>query len=360
VVPLADLERIYVRLPNWVGDVLLATPFLMGLRRAAPQAEVVAHGKAHNLRLLSHEGLWTSEVVLGPRGRGARRWAWPWREGRRVRLEAGPCDLAVLLPNSFSSALVARAVGARHRVGYGLNGRSWLLTETLPVQKTGRLRPIPMVDYYLGLLTALGASTDGLPRRPVLSSPPGAAEEAKAFLESQGIGPADRVWAINVGGSWETKRWIPEHAGKLARALRERGQTPLMLWGPGEEGLAARAREAAGGELPGAGAMVPLRSLLAVLERCEMMVTTDSGPRHFGIAAGIPVIVVVGSTHPGYTHVDYPDYRILCEEVDCWPCHLKHCPIDFRCMHLLTANRVMAAGDQLLADTAARSAGGAP
>jgi len=98
--------------------------------------------------------------------------------------------------------------------------------------------------------------------------------------------------------------------------------------------------------------MIKLQDLTAFLQRVELMVSTDSGPRHFGVAAGAPVIVLVGGTHPDYTHVDYDRYRVLCAEVECWPCHLKTCPIDFRCMRLLTPPHVLRSGLQLLAEVA--------
>lgn len=350
--PLAGARRVYVRLPNWVGDVLLATPFLKALRRAAPGARVLLHGRKAALGVLAHEGLHDAQAPLG-------RLDGPvalLREGRRLRAEHGPPDVALLLPNSFSSALVARAAGAVRRVGYALNGRRLLLTDALPAKKEGRLRPTPMVDYYLAMLERLGASTAGIARRPSLTVTPAQRERAAAFLARTRLGQDGRpVWAINIGGSWLTKRWLPEHAGALAVRLEERGVAPLLLVGPDELDLGRAAVAAAGRPIAGADEVVPLADLAAVLERCQLLVTTDSGPRHFGVAAGIPVLVLIGSTHPGYTEVDYDALDLLCERVECWPCHLKRCPIDFRCMTRLTPDKVLAAGDRLLA-TRARSA----
>ena len=70
---------------------------------------------------------------------------------------------------------------------------------------------------------------------------------------------------------------------------------------------------------------------------------------HCAPDATVAVLVIIGPTHPGYTRVDYPPLGLLCDEVACWPCHLKRCPIDFRCMHQLTAARVLAAARRHLA-----------
>lgn len=349
---IGDARKVYVRLPNWVGDVVLATPFLRALRRAAPNAQIVLHGKKHALPVLAAEGLHDVAVPLGP-GRGVLGLI---GEGRRVARELGRPDVAFLLPNSFSSAVVARAAGARERVGYALNGRRLLLTRPLPAKKEGRLRPTPMVDYYLQLLRAVGGDTEGVARRPQLTATPEQEARVSAYLARHGIGPDVRPWAVNIGASWETKRWLPEHAGALARLLRARGVTPLLLTGPDERDLAVRAVAAAGEPIPGADEVVPLTDLVALLRRCALFVSTDSGPRHFGVAAGVPIVALIGSTHPGYTQVDYDRLELLCEQVDCWPCHLKTCPVDFRCMTRLVPEKVIAAGERLLARVAGTAA----
>lgn len=354
MVALDALQRVYVRLPNWVGDVVLATPFLRALRAAAPRAEVVAHGKPFQLSIVQGEGLFDVAAALERRGGPL----WPLREGRRLRRAHGPFDAAFLLPNSVSAGLVAWASGAPLRVGYGLNGRGALLTHALPVAREGLFRPVPMVDYYLRLLEALGADTRGVLRRPTLTAAPAAREWAEAFLARAGLdAPGARRVAINVGGSWETKQWLPEHAGALCRLLRRAGYAPLLLRGPDEGALAERVCAAAGERVPGADEVVRLGELIAVLQRCELLITTDSGPRHFGVSAGIPVLVLIGSTHPGYTAVDYPAMRLVSERVPCWPCHLKVCPLDFQCMRRLTPERVLAASEALLRDVARGAVG---
>jgi heptosyltransferase-2 len=334
VVDWQRLERIYVRLPNWVGDVVLATPFLQALRRGAPAAKILVHGKGFQLAIIAGEGTFDESLKL--------RQSWPVREGRRIREEWGVPDLALILPNSFSSALVAWASGAPLRIGYALNARGPLLTQPIRVKRQGHLRPIPMVDYYLGILRHAGLAVEDVPRVPTLTPSAEARDWAEQFLTRHRLNAtSNRVWALNIGGSWETKRWIPQHAGRLVKLLRAKGISPLLLRGPDEAELADQVCEAAGERVPGADEVVGLCELAAVLSRCELLVTTDSGPRHFGIAAGIPIVVLIGPTHPGYTAVDYDALGLLCRRVPCWPCHLKHCPVDFKCMKGLTAERVL-------------------
>ena len=348
-----ELRRIYVRLPNWVGDVVLATPFLGALRRAFPKAEIVAHGERRLFDILEGAGHYDRAIPLerppSP--------VWPYLEGRRVRRIAGACDLALVLPNSFSAALVARSLGAPRRIGYRLDARRFLLTDALPVKKEGRLRPIPMIDYYLGLLHPLGIDTTGVVKRPVLPVSDASRERVREILARQGVREGDRVWALNAGGVWETKRWIPEYLGQLVDMIVERGAKPFLLRGPDEGEIVSRARAASKAGFLGGDEVVKLGDLTAFLQRCELLVTTDSGPRHFGIAAGIPVVALIGPTHPAYTVVDHPALAIVCEEVDCWPCHLPVCPVDFRCMTRLVPEKVARACDRLLESLAASPLG---
>jgi len=188
-----------------------------------------------------------------------------------------------------------------------------------------------------------------VPRRPVLPVTAAARERVAALLSKLGVGENERIWAINAGAVWETKRWIPEYLGKLIEMIVARGARPFLLRGPAEEDVVRQARAATKASFLGGDVVVPLRDLTAFLRRCELLVTTDSGPRHFGVAAGIPIVALIGSTRPSYTLVDHPRQIVLCEEVECWPCHLPKCPLDFRCMKRLVPEKVAQACDKLLA-----------
>lgn len=320
----ATPERIYVRLPNWVGDVVMAEPALRALRRAFPEAHIAVHGKGHTFGFLRATGHYDEELKLDKSG----GLFWPIKEGRRLRARSAPFDLALIFPNSLSSALVARALGVPRRHGYNLNGRGLLLTTGLKAEKEGRLRPTPMVDYYLGLVASAGVAIDDIVRAPSLPVSAEAEAYARDFFERHGVPEREEVWAINPGGAWATKQWIPDRAADLADRIAANGARVLLLGGPDEVelGAAIRARVGTPYVFGMPEEVVPLDRLTAVLQRCRVLVTTDSGPRHFGVAAGIPVVALIGPTHPGYTGVDYDAFRVVCREVECWPCHRPVCP----------------------------------
>ncbi|MDF1667299.1 MAG: lipopolysaccharide heptosyltransferase II [Planctomycetota bacterium] len=343
--------RIYIRIPNWVGDVVMAEPFLRAIRERYPNAIIDVHGRPHLFPFIRPLGYYDEEIPL-QRSRGL---LWPIKEGLRLkRLKEEPYDLAILLPNSLSSAMIAHAMGARRRVGYRLNGRFFFLTKVLGVRKVGKLRPIPMVSYYLDLAKAVGADISKIQHCPALPVTPEAQKYAEEFLTEKGGKDGKDIWALNMGGAWVTKQWKIDHAARFCSLVIEKGHKVLLLGGPGEEGLAkevqTRVNSSAIFGMPDA--MVPLDKLVAVLKRCRILISTDSGPRHFGIAAGIPVVALIGPTHPGYTGVDYDALKVVCDQAPCWPCHLKKCPLPepehHKCMTALTGDRVFHACEELL------------
>lgn len=345
-----EKARIYIRIPNWVGDVVMAEPFLRVMRQGFPKATIDVHGRPHLFPFIRPGGYYDGEIPL-QRSKGP---LWPIKEGLRLRRIKDPYDLAVLLPNSLSSAMIIHAMGARRRVGYRLNGRFFFLTKVLGVRKVGKLRPIPMVSYYLDLAKALGLDISEVPHCPVLPETDEAKSYAEDILTKLGAKSDDEVWAINMGGAWVTKQWMVKHAARLAQLIINKGHKVLLLGGPGEEELARETRSLVNSPhifgMPET--MIPLDKLGAVLKRCRILVSTDSGPRHFGVASGVPVVALIGPTHPAYTGVDYDPMTVVCDQAACWPCHLSRCPLDGqenrKCMEALDGERVFQACLDLL------------
>jgi heptosyltransferase-2 len=337
-----DPDKIIVRIPNWVGDVVMATPALRSLRAGFPETELVLLGKPHLFPIL-HGAPWHDRVIpFRPDGS-----FYPWRLGRRLREEH--FQLALVLPNSFSSALVMWAAKIPRRVGYNLDLRGILLTDPLPVKKQGRLRPIPMVNYYLKLCHHVGCPEAG--RHLELPSSFESKARAERFFEREGLGEAKLIIALNPGAAFgPSKLWPCDYFAEVADYFMENhGARIVLLSGPDDREICFEIESLMRGPpVNTAHSIIPLQDLVAYLRRCSLLITTDSGPRHFGVAAGIPVVVVMGPTHPAYTEVEYDRYTVLLEKVDCWPCHRKRCPKDHRCMTRLLPEKVIAAAEALL------------
>lgn len=336
-------RRIVFRLPNWLGDGVMAVAAIRALRRRFPDAEVILHGKAPFESLLGDSGLF--ERFLPRRGgRGAAA-------ENAAALRALDIDVAVLLPHSFRSAWEAWRAGIPVRIGYAREGRGPLLTHALPPHRSGAaIAPVPMHHQYLELVALLGAT--GTPEDGNLGFGEEARVAADAWLARHGIGPGERPLGVNPGASFGSSKIYPSDL--LATAIeqaRHEGLGPvLILCGPGEEELA---RDIAG-RLEGDVACAadeppPLDVLKAILARCSATITTDAGPRHVATALGVPTVVLMGPTDPRFTNARLERTALLRRDVPCGPCHEKICPIDHRCMRMIPPGEVVDAVRSLLA-----------
>lgn len=345
--------KIAVFCPNWVGDMVMATPTLRAIRHCFPKAEIVAVLRSYVSEVLDGLDLVDRRIMYGaPRAdaTGAAAHAstgWPFI--RRLRHEE--FDLAVLLPNSFRSALWARLAGARRRVGYSRNGRGWLLTDALRPDPCNRPRPV--IDEYLRIASRLGCRN--LTRRMELASHPDDDRRIRDFWNEQPLGAYARsgIVCLNPGGAFgSAKHWPVTSFAELAlRLATERHKRVLVLSGPGEREnareivrLAAHPAVVTLADLP-----VSIGLTKAAIRGADLLVTTDSGPRHFAPPFKVPVVTLFGPTHTAWSETFYPRSLHLQIDVDCGPCQLRACPLKHhRCMRDLPVDWVMRAAVTLL------------
>jgi heptosyltransferase-2 len=276
-----------------------------------------------------------------------------------ARLRAGKFDMAILLPNSFRSALICKMAKTPRIVGYERDGRGFLLTDKLlPVKDKGKFVPVPIVKYYMGLAHYLGSPQRDLTLKLFVT----AYERRKAedILRrcgmdrgihrpgSNGSGP---LILINPGAQYgAAKCWLPEYFGQLAdRFIRELGATVMLSGTPKErpilEAISQSMRHAAV-DLTSKG--IALGALKEITRRCDLVVSNDTGPRHIAAAFDVPVLTIFGPTHPQWTEIYFPKERKVAVKVFCGPCQKKTCPLDHRCMTRLTPEMVYRAAVGLL------------
>ncbi|MCX5899879.1 MAG: glycosyltransferase family 9 protein, partial [Proteobacteria bacterium] len=133
------------------------------------------------------------------------------------------------------------------------------------------------------------------------------------------------------------------------RMIQQYGAKIIVLPGPGELPIARRIIGHMQEKPVDMGdTIVPLDVLMAIISRCGLLITNDTGPRHFGVAFDKPVVVIMGSTDSRHTDCNLEKTSILQEQVDCGPCHLRVCPADHRCMTLITPEKVLAAAGEMI------------
>ena len=346
----AELKNILIRAPNWVGDLVMATSSFADVRRAFPGARITLLLKPGRERVIG--GSPDYDQLLFDRAGNS-----PWQLWRLAReLRAVRFDAALIFPNSFRAGLLCALAGIPRRVGYRRNLRSLFLTDPVEYEMAaGKRRPVPMPLFYAKLCDRLEVPRgDGRPRLYVT---PECEARARELRQGLGILEGERLIGINPGASFgSSKLWPPEHFAAVGDLLTEQlGLRAIVFVGPGEEPIA----EAIAGRMRrrpifDRRRLVPLDALKPFIRDLELLVTTDTGPRHYAVAFGVPVVVVMGPTHPDYTAINLERTSVVRHDVPCGPCHLKVCPIDHRCMVGIGPEEVFLHARQLLERVGAR------
>jgi heptosyltransferase-2 len=343
--------RIGVFLPNWVGDVVMATPALRSLRHhVGAQAHLVGILRPYVADILTGASWFDTHIEYDRRTlRGVCRLI---SQLRRERL-----DTILLLTNSFSTALFARLSGAPRRIGFGLHGRRALLTDALDEPRDGRVRrPRSAVDHYLDVVGVLGCPADS--PRPSLATTPEEERAADGIWRQFGWTAGDPVILLNTGGAYgSAKTWPSARAAELARRLAYQQFPVLVLCGPAEREAARAICRLA--RHPRVVSLAEERLSLGVSKACirrgRLLVTTDSGPRHLAAAFGVPTVTLFGPTDPRWSDNYHPAAMHLQRDLPCIACGQRVCPLAHqRCLRELSADLVLAAIRQLLQQTDAR------
>lgn len=347
--------RIGVLLPNWVGDVVMSTPALRALREHyRGRARLTGIMRPYVAQVLAGTALLDDALLYHTSPSALQLFS-----NLRRQLRGQHFDELVLFTNSFLTALAARLTGAPRIWGYNRYFRGWLLTDRVVPRRAGVQRvPTSAVDYYLQLVQRMGCAAHG--KRPELGTLPADEALAADFWQRAGLQPGKTI-VLNTGGAYgRAKCWPHTHFAMLARMLVERlGTSVLVLCGPAEREAARTITRLADHEsvvsLAEEKASIGLSK--ACVKRSQLMVTTDSGPRHFAAAFDIPAVTLFGPTDPRWSDNYHPQAVELRIPVDCGPCARRVCPLGHhRCMVELTPERVLQAVAQLWQATRPRQA----
>jgi heptosyltransferase II len=284
------IQRILV-IELWnIGDVVLAMPFLAQLRVLFPQAKVTMLARPHARTLLAGTNLVDEfiETELGWSENAVRHnpLAYNWRELARLRRELHRCQLDI----AFSSRLHVREhvvlalSGARRRVAFALGHGNQVLTDPIPIGDSDRHK----IDEWFDLLKPFGGpiARDA----PRLEVDEAERRWAAGFLAANEVSTESRVVGIHAGASIPAKRWPLERFGEVAAAVARMPNAKVLTF------VAPDGYGAPLAQVPGViRAQVNLRQLIALIERCDVLVCNDSGPMHIAGALGVPTVSVFGS-----------------------------------------------------------------
>jgi heptosyltransferase-2 len=334
--------KVAVFLPNWIGDVAMSTPTLRALREHyGSSVTITGIHRPYVSEVLSGTDWLTDCIEFNPKSKD--------RSARRgtvqlvFELRKRRFDTAIILPNSPRPAFAAWLAGIPQRVGYDRYCRSPLLTERLQPPREGRrLIPVSALDYYLSLAEAVGANPSN--RFIELRTTSDLDAHSAKIWNQYGLN-GRRVVTLNTGGAYgAAKSWPAEHfAGLANRLTREPDTSVVIVCGPAERETADRIQRMAGSDhvhsLSNQKSSIGLTK--AVVKSSDLLVTTDSGPRFFGTAFGVPTITLFGPTDPQWSRTWHPLEFNLNIDVNCGPCAQRVCPLQHhRCMTDLSVDHV--------------------
>lgn len=319
----ASVRRILIRVNNWIGDVVMISPAMRAIRAHFREARIAILAKSWVLETLSGDPFYDEMIEYDDGGRHRGAWG-------RLRLAAllrpRRFDLAILFQKAFDAAALACLAGARRRVGYATDRRSWLLTDALPLPPPGTHH----AEAFLGIARALGCPIADA--RPVFHLREEDRREAAALLDRAGLLRHAPLVALHAGASKEPRAWHPDRFGLLGRRLVERHAARIVLLGSASErGLMDRiaATLPQGAFLPEAD--LSLKTTGAILERCGLFVGNDSGPMHIAAALGVPTVAIFGPGTPARTApvAALAPVLAISKDYPCSPCRqdfFRECP----------------------------------
>jgi heptosyltransferase-2 len=336
----ATVEKILVVLPTWVGDNVMATPTLRAIRNGFPESRICYLTKPY-LEDMYSGCPWYDQLLYWPDGNNNDKPKSGWQLTRQLKAEK--FDLAILLTNSFRSALICSLAKIPRRVGYDRDGRGIMLTDKLlPDRYNGRFLPISALKYYLSIADYLACPTENVQME--LFTEPECEKEAAALLQQHGLDKNAPYAVLNPGASFgASKCWPAEYYAEVADYLAEKFGYKIVIVGGPKDVPAMRSVAEKMKTQPVALTDPPtgLGILKPLVRWSRLMVTNDTGSRHYAAALGTPVVTIFGSTDPRWSETPYEQERQIQIDVSCGPCQKKACPEKHhKCMVDLKPERV--------------------
>ena len=337
-----EFRNIIVRMPNWIGDMVMATPILTELRKAYPNARITAMCRAPICDLLKEDPEVDELFCFSKTSSFSRH-----NDKKSIiqKLRHGKYDLGILLTHSLSSAWWFWQGHVKTRLGYDCNGRRLLLTKAAPLPEN--LEKQHLVVTYKMLLEPLGIPVSNTAPRLFLADKE--VEEARILLKQHGVTKERNVVGINPGATYgSAKCWLPERFRKVAEKLLQDENTYIVFFG--DQPTSTLVKEICHGLGPrviNLAGLTSLREVASLISLCDVLLTNDSGPMHIADAVGTKIVALFGSTNEVVTG-PYRAARIIHKHAPCSPCYQRACPIDFRCMKQIEAEEVYQAIQDML------------
>ncbi len=339
------VENILIRGTNWIGDVIMTLPAVASVRKTFPHAKISVLAKpwvAEIYRICPE----VDKVIVYSRPGVHSGITGIYRLAKELKSKG--FDMAILLQNAIEAAIIARLAGIPIRAGYNSDGRGLLLTHS--VKRTNEIRKVHQVYYYLEMLKSLGFQSAESDIRLKLNDD--YLKIAEDILEQYYVKKNDFLVGVAPGATYgPAKMWFPERFAAVADKLADNFSARVMLFGSGGDSERADlVQQHSKNDLINIAGKTSLKEATALIARCNLFISNDSGLMHLAGALGIPLVAIFGSTNPVTTSPVGGKSIIIYKDVSCSPCLKKICPTDFKCMDLISVDDVYDAARDILGE----------
>ena len=321
-----DLQpfRILIRSGNWLGDAVMSVTAVRAIKTGRPDAHVTIAAPA---KIAPVWKLVPEVDAILPLASNSLLSA-----VRSIR-DQPAFDVAILFPNSLRVALETWLSGVSRRVGYRGHSRNWLLNQVIPERPPPR-RLEHQSARYLRIAQICGAGNSHQPTSNIRM----AASDERSAINYQPL-----QIGLSPGAEYgPAKRWLPERFAEAAAKVAAQTPVQWVLFGtPKDAEIGEQIATSLGDSCVNRIGQTTLDQLILALRDCRLLLTNDTGTMHLASLLGVPVVAIFGSTEPGLTGPLGDRHIILRHHVECSPCFLRKCPIDFRCMKAVAVQEVV-------------------
>jgi heptosyltransferase-2 len=338
------IQRLLIRSANWIGDAVMTTPAVRAIRKGFPNAHIsilakpwvapVFENSEHIDQLLIYDG-----------ERRHKGFSGKFRLARD--LKKYDFDATILLQNAFEAALITFFAGIPIRIGYNTDARRLLLTHAVP--RTKEIKKKHQTEYYLNILRGIGMAQDNRDLYLKLSQKDRL--RAENILLKQHLSLEDKLIGINPGATYgPAKQWPADRYARLAdRLMSSSGARVIIFGGPDDKALGRKISQKMRHQPVDLSGNTSLGEAMALIERCDLFITNDSGLMHVAAALDVPLVAVFGSTNPITTGPLGFNSKVVQADVPCSPCLKSECPEGhLNCMDKIDVDRVFDSVKELL------------